>query len=211
MDLSMYRAVWKQERDFFWVVSAGIFLVCLAWFLLQPVRYQGTLLLNVGRSGIKETTDYTYDSFYRLQADERFADTLVRWLANPRVASDVLESAGMSSGSYTEKTLAGQFAAKRLSSQVVEVRFIADEPKTLEKYAEAITKVTQEYTASLGTDAGWFRVVGSKPVVRDARVPALPFLPAAAAVALFLGFWAALVRNFFRGQDNLFTYTKERQ
>jgi hypothetical protein len=203
MDLQEYIQVLKRERYFFWITAVGIWLVCFAWFSLQPLRYQGTLLLNVGRTAPTSTTtgpvspEYTYDNFYRLQADERFADTLVRWLGNPRIVSDVLSTAGTSADLYTERQLRTYFQAKRLSSQVVEVEYSADTKDALYRYAEAMNRVTSRYAETLnGSQENWFRIVGSDPVIREARVGAWPFLAFAALGALFLAFWAVFVKRF---------------
>jgi uncharacterized protein involved in exopolysaccharide biosynthesis len=197
MDFREYWLLLKKEYRFFWVIVLGLWLLSALWLTTQPVRYQGTLLLNVGRTASEASAEYSYDSFYRLQADERFADTLVRWLANPRIVSDILASAGTTADFYTEQSLTRQFQAKRLSSQVVEVRYGAATREALEKYAEAIIGTTQKYTESLnGTQVNWFRVVGSDPVIRDARIPAWPFLLISLAAALFIAFWAVLIKHY---------------
>ena len=197
MDIREYLAVLKNDARFFGTVTAGIFLLAFLWFALQPVRFNGTLLLNVGRSANEPSSEYSYDSFYRLQADERFADTLVRWLANPRIVSDILGSAGTTPEMYSEESLSNTFQAKRLSSQVVEVRYSASTRDAITRYSDAIVTTTQKYTESLnGTQVNWFRVSGSDPIIRDGRVPAFPFLALALAVSLFIAFWAVFVKHF---------------
>jgi hypothetical protein len=197
MDIREYWVVLQKNARFFWVIVLGLWLLSALWLTLQPVRYQGTLLLNVGRTAAEPSAEYGYDSFYRLQADERFADTLVRWLANPRIVSDILAMAGSSSDLYSERALANQFQAKRLSSQVVEVRFTASTRDAITRYSEAIIETTQKYTESLdATKANWFRVVGSEPVIRDARTTAWPFLLISLCISLFIAFWAVLIKHY---------------
>lgn len=197
MDIREYWEVLQKNARLFWAVVLGIWLLSLLWLVLQPVRYQGTLLLNVGRNAAEKTAEYEYDSFYRLQADERFADTVVRWLANPRIVSDILAAAGSSAELYSEKSLTEQFQAKRLSSQMVEVRFTASTREAIARYSEAIKETTQKYTESLNaTQTNWFRIVGSEPVIRDARTPAWPFLVLSFLVALFISFWVVLIKHY---------------
>lgn len=197
MDIREYWEVLQKDARFFGTVVLGLWVLSLIWLLAQPVKYQGTLLLNVGRTASEQPAEYSYDSFYRLQADERFADTLVRWLANPRLVSDILESAGTSADHYSESALSGHFQAKRLSSQVVEVRFTASTREALSRYSEALVVTTQKYTESLNaSQQNWFRVVGSDPVIRDARITAWPFLALSLAVSIFIAFWAVLVKHF---------------
>lgn len=197
MDIREYWEVLQKNARFFWIVSAGLWLLSAIWLHAQPVTYQGTLLLNVGRTASEQPAEFSYDSFYRLQADERFADTLVRWLATPRIVSDILESAGTSADSYSEAALSGHFQAKRLSSQVVEVRFTASSREALARYSEALVGTTQKYTEALNaTQQNWFRVIGSEPVIRDARVTPWPFLALSLCVAIFIAFWAVLIKHF---------------
>lgn len=202
MDVREYWEVLQKNTRLFWSVVLGLWLLSALWLSLQPVRYQGILLLNVGRSAAEPTAEYEYDSFYRLQADERFADTLVRWLANPRIVSDILAASGTSADLYSEQALTRQFQAERLSSQVVEVRFTANTREALARYSQALIETTQKYTESLNaTQSNWFRVVGSEPVIRDARLPAWPFLALSFLVALFVAFWAVLFKHYFAPED----------
>lgn len=198
MDIREYWSILQKDIRFFATVVAGLWLLSLIWFALQPVSYSGTLLLNVGRTASEQPTEYSYDNFYRLQADERFADTLVRWLANPRVVSDIMVLAGTTPELYSEKALSRSFQAKRLSSQVVEVRYSASTRDAVYRYAEAIVTTTQKYTEGLnGTQVNWFRVSGSDPIVRDARVAAFPFLLLSFLLSLFIAFWAVFLKHFF--------------
>ncbi len=205
MDANEYIKVLKKEKKFFWLVVGILWLITAFWQALQPPQYQGSLLLNIGRTGGNETTEYTFDSFYRLQADERFADTLVRWLASPRVVSDILDSAGVSSDEYSRKELEGFFLAKRLSSQVVEVEFYASNRDLIARYGEGIKKITNEYTNTVGSadDSSWFRVTGADPIIRDARVTPWPFLGITFAASLFVAFWVTLLRHFLRAENKI--------
>lgn len=198
MNIQEYIAVLKREKEFFFALVIGLWLLSFLWFLLQPISYSGALLVNIGRTVNEPSTEYSYDNFYRLQADERFGDTLVRWLSNPRIVSDILMAAGSSPEQYSEKSLQSLFQAKRLSSQVVEVRYTGQSREGVKKYAEALIEVTQEYTESLNsTQVNWFRVSGSEPIIRDARLPAFPFLALSLFASIFVAFWAVFLKEFF--------------
>lgn len=68
----------------------------LLWVTFEPKRYESNILITIGRTQSKTVApvDYQYDNFYRLQADERFGDTLVRLLSTPQVTSDIFAEAG---------------------------------------------------------------------------------------------------------------------
>lgn len=194
MELRDFLRVFKKQQIFyFWVVLSAV-LVAWVWQISQPVSYQATLLINIGRTGVSETTDYTYDSFYRLQADERFADTVVRWLGTPRVVEDIYREA------HIDTAERATFRAGRLSSQVISVKYDGEYRKTLEQLSTALVTVLNHYTNTLNTEGqekSWFVVLGSEPVLEDARVNLRTALLIGLALGLFVGFWAVLFRHYF--------------
>ncbi|MBP7060977.1 MAG: hypothetical protein KBA91_03310 [Candidatus Moranbacteria bacterium] len=200
MELRNFIALFRKQKTLF----LGILFVSVVgswvWQSGQPLTYRATLLLNIGRTGASATTDYTYDSFYRLQADERFADTVVRWLSAPRVVEDIYTEAHLESNTLGIKTLGTVFSAGRLSSQVIAVQYGGANKKALEQMAQSAVTVLNRYTNSLNTEArdkSWFVVLGSEPVVRDGRVSLHLALLVGALLGLFVGFWAVLIRHYF--------------
>ena len=187
---------WKERRLFMLIVVASIF-VALAWQVSQPVKYRAALLLNVGRDKAPTTSEYSFDDFYRLQADERFGDTVVRWLQSPRVVSDILKESGLNVSPRSESELKSLIVAKRLSSQVIELSFSHAEKTILEREADAIVKVLNEYTEKLNQDGqkdGWFVIVGSDPVLLDARVALPKAVAMGGLIGCFIAFWTVTVR-----------------
>jgi uncharacterized protein involved in exopolysaccharide biosynthesis len=194
MELKDFLQIFRVERNLF--IKAVLFFLLGAWVwqISQPVSYQATLLINIGRTGVSETTDYTYDSFYRLQADERFADTVVRWLGTPRVVEDIYREA------HIDTAERAAFRAGRVSSQVIIVKYDGGYRKTLEQLSTALVTVLNRYTNTLNTEGqekSWFVVLGSEPVLEDARVNLRTALLIGLALGLFVGFWAVLFRHYF--------------
>lgn len=187
-----------EERRLFAVIMACAFFLAFVWQMSQPMHYRAALLLNVGRKGEQAISgdEYAYDSFYRLQADERFGDTVVRWLQSPRVVSDILTESGLDSALYSERALKRLISAKRLSSQVIELSFENREQAVLEREADAIVKVLNVYTDNLNqgeANKGWFVVVGSEPVLSDARVTWLSAALVGVFAGGFVGLWGIAI------------------
>ncbi|MEK7182049.1 MAG: hypothetical protein AAB708_02895 [Patescibacteria group bacterium] len=193
MEFKEYIAIIRRDFALFLVLIAIIVGGALVWQQSQPKTYEATLLLNVGRTKMQPTEEYTYDSFYRLQADERFADTVVRWLEAPRVVEDIYADAQV-----FER---GEFTGKRLSSQVIEVTYQAKIKKDLSRLSGSMVTVLNRYTESLNKEKndanGWFVILGSDPVVADARIPFSPVLGISLLVGLFLSFWIVLLKHYF--------------
>lgn len=202
MELIDYINIFKKQAKIFWIVVAVFVLIAIVWQKSQPINYQATLLLNIGRQGMQETPDYKYDGFYRLQADERFADTVVRWFASPRVVEDIYAGAGLDSKNFSERGLKNIFSAKRLSSQMIEVTYDNPDTKVLEKTSKSAVETINRYTESLNQEnqeSGWFVVIGSEPVIRDARVSLNFALAIALTLGIFFGFWLALLVHYLKG------------
>jgi uncharacterized protein involved in exopolysaccharide biosynthesis len=201
MELRELIAVFRKQKNFF---LGGILLfVFFAWVWQrnQAEMLQSTLLINIGRAGVSGTADYTYDSFYRLQADERFADTVVRWLASPRVVEDIYREAHMDPRALGLKDLSRVFEAGRLSSQMVTVSYQGSNEASLKQLATATVTVLNHYTDTLNTkerENSWFVVIGSDPVIRDGRVAPRLALLVGLVVGIFLSFWGVLLRHYYQ-------------
>lgn len=189
---------WKRKNIFFSVVAASVLFGAI-FYSAQEESYSATLLLNISRSGSQETADYTYDGFYRLQADERFADTVMRWLSAPRITEDILKRSGTATESLDTRELSKIFHAGRLSSQVVRVEYAGNDPEMLEKYADSIFVVLNESSEALNREAkdpSWFRIEGSEPVIRSGKILPQTVFFISLALGLFFGFWSALFTHF---------------
>ncbi len=182
-----------RRRVLFWTL--GFFLVGgLLFWEMQPISYRADITMNVARSGMRETNDYSYDSFYRLQADERFADTVVRWLESPRILSDINREAG--------ENLASQISAERLSSQVIRVQFRVSERNIVDPITQSLFRVLNHEAKSLNTGpdpAGWFVLVGDVPVVSDARFSFVRTFLFSGALGMFFGILSLLLSWYFSG------------
>lgn len=204
MELREIIEIFKKQQTFY----IGVILIFLfgswIWQTSQPQLYQATLLVNIGRAGVSTTTEYTYDSFYRLQADERFADTVVRWFSSPRVVEDIYREAGLNPETLGLKNLESVFAAGRLSSQIVSVKYSGQNTKVLQGLATAAVTVLNRYTETLNTqdrEKSWFVVLGNDPVIRDGRASLNLALFVGLALGVFFGFWIVLLRRYLKSGE----------
>jgi capsular polysaccharide biosynthesis protein len=193
-------AVFQKQKLTFFAITGLFLALSFVWYARQSVSYEASLLLNIGRSGVSNASDYTYDSFYRLQADERFSDTVVRWLASPRVVEDIYEEAKTGDERRSGQDWSGTFVSARLSSQVISVQYGGSDKKELEELARAMIAVLNRYTKALNTseqEKSWFVILESSPVIRDSRTDLQTTLVVALIVGLFVSFWIVLARHYF--------------
>jgi hypothetical protein len=198
------RELWNlfcKEKNLYVFILGTFLLLGVLWINLEPKRFESNTLITIGRTeskGISPTSDYQYDNFYRLQADERFGDTLVRLLATPQVTQDIFREAGVENGA----SQGGYFKGRKLSAQIVEVTFIDTDQTRLEVLAKTIPMVLDHYTSELDTKEGsqgnWFRVVASQPVISDARIDSKQVLGIALFLGIFMGFWIILAKHYIQ-------------
>ena len=201
MEFKEYLAIIKSNFKLFGSIVAIVILASFSYFYLKPISYEASLVLNITRSGLQKSDQYKFDDFYRLQADEKFAETLVQWIKSPRVALDIWTAAGNSSENLSLKQLTKLFKAEKLSSQIVSVKFSTANPETAKKISDSIIKIVSRETVALNQDQqeeNWFEIVALSPVILISRVnPFLLFL-ATLAMGIFLGFWIVLVRHYLK-------------
>lgn len=193
MELREYIKIIRTNIVLFLVVTFIVVAAVLSFFKFQPEKYSASVLLNITRQGKDDSTDYKYDDFYRLQADERFSDTVVEWLKSSRIQTDILESAGVSSHS------AVKFKPQRRSSQVIFADFKASDRVSAEKISLAIPKIISFNIEELNKnqkEENWFMVMAPEPVIEKYQPPYLKIFIASLFSGLFIAFWAVMLKHY---------------
>jgi capsular polysaccharide biosynthesis protein len=193
MELKEYLQIFKRNIKLFVTIVIGVFLLGILIQVGLPSFYKAEVNLDVTRTGQqKETADYRYDEFYRLQADERFADTVVRWLQSGRIQEDILS---LAAPGVEFKRL----KASRLSSQLIRVTFIVKEESDARIITAAISKVLNEKSQELNKyqqNNNWFKLIVSEPVVNSYKIPLFKLSIILLFVGIFAGFWGVLIRHY---------------
>ncbi|MGW8185163.1 MAG: hypothetical protein ACWGHO_03585 [Candidatus Moraniibacteriota bacterium] len=194
MELRRYLKIFKDNYRAFLITIGIVLVVGLAFQLLSKEKYRVEMDLNVTRTGYqKDTTDYRYDEFYRLQADERFADTVVRWLGSKVIRNDIEKE---TNGAEFEK-----LKAERLSSQMIRVSFTVVDKNQSQKITEAIDGVLNNKVSELNLEQKnpqWFKVLVSYPVISEQKINPLLLLVIFLSGGIFLGFWVVLIRHYLK-------------
>lgn len=135
------------------------------------------------------TNEYEFDGFYAIQATERFADTLAGWLSSPDLVAEVYRRAELPSPTSSIRRLASVFTTRRLSGQVVEVRFQASDEEHARTILAAVNDVVEDRTDTVNQDRQrslTLRVVPEQPLI-------LPILRSVGLRALVAAFVTAVV------------------
>ncbi len=191
MELREFFAIFVIHKKIFWGII-GIFVLCaVVFYFVQPQTYKTSLTLNITRSFSVESDEYAYDNFYRLQADEKFADTVVRWIQAPHIINIVIDNITSVDNQ--------KFSTKRLSSQVIDVKFVTKIKKDGEiistNLVDALNEESQRLNASQKQD-NWFVILGSKPIIEDDRLSLLFLVALSGFVGFFVAFWSVMIKHY---------------
>lgn len=201
MELKEYFNLIKKEIRLFSAVIVVIVAATLLFFFFRPEFYNVSVILNVTRLGSQATQDYRYDDFYRLQADERFSDTIVEWLKSPRIIADIYSISGINQKNSNLIKLPKAFSVERRSSQIVSVNFSSPEKETARKISEGISKVVSANTQKLNEDQKedtWFKVLSQEPVIQKYTPDYGIILLASFFAGIFLAFWVVMIKNYLK-------------
>ena len=199
MELREYYKIIKLNISILIYTAIIAVVIVYAWSVRKSQTYLASLLLNISRTEAQLTTDYRYDQFYRLQADDKFAETIVEWLKSPGVARDIFNKASVGADQKTMRQLSKSFRAEKLSSNLVGIQYSIQTDNEGEKISSAIENIISEKTKILNADArdpNWFRVGTSNLVVLK-NTQSLPVnLSVAAIVGIFVGTLLAFGKHY---------------
>jgi capsular polysaccharide biosynthesis protein len=199
MELKEYYEIIRKNTSVLVYTIVIVVIVVYTWSIKKSETYSTSFILNIGRTEEQSTSDYRYDQFYRIQADDKFADTVSEWLKMPGIVQEISDRAGLSSNSKSLRQLAKTFGAEKMSSQIIEVRFSPANPDEAGKISSAIASVISDKTKALNADAhdpNWFKVDSSNLItaknVQDLRLN----LSVASLAGLMLGIFLAFIKHY---------------
>lgn len=202
MELKEYFLIIQKQIKLFLAVVVVVVVSIFIYFIFRPVFFDTSLFLNITRAGNQISEGYKYDNFYRLQADEKFAETITQWLKSPRVVFDINKEAEIANiENLNLKQLTRVFQADKLSAQIVSVKFSAPDKKTAEKLALAIPVVLKKNINQLNEDQKentWFEIKTDDPVIMKNNPDMGIIFLVSLALGLFLGFWVVLFRHYWQ-------------
>jgi capsular polysaccharide biosynthesis protein len=174
-------------------------MAVFAYFYLSPISYSTSLTLNISRQGVQNTDQFKYDDFYRLQADEKFVETIVEWLQDPRIVTNIYSTTGINTQNYSLRQLEKSFIPEKLSSQMITVNFSAPDEKTAQKISGAIISVISKTNQDLNKDQKedtWFEIVPQDPVILQYKPDFKLVLLGSVLGGIFLAFWVVMGKHY---------------
>lgn len=185
----------ERRRTFLMVLGVVLFGAVLV-FQFQKPCYRTELLLTVTRTSVQSLPEYGYDHFYRFQADERMAESLVQYLSSETGKRDVAEQAKLAEDAFRNYTTS-KLKAVRLGTNIVKIEFTTPERGVAGQVSEALSSMANQYLFNLNEDARqkeWFTVVDTVPVTQSKQWSLAYVMITGLAAGVFLGFWSVLLQ-----------------
>lgn len=210
MELRQFIALFVKEKRLIATIIIAVLFIGFFVYRLQGQWYTNTVLLSVTRIAPEETMEYRYDQLYRLQGDERMADTVARYLESGIGMKQVSEMANLNEVSV-KFFIDGKVEALRTSSQLIQVNYRTKTPLEADRVGDALHETGERYVASLNEqakDRNWFTLLATDAFVKDGRFTLLRTLGIALAIGALIAFWTVLIRWYWRGDETLNHETK---
>lgn len=204
MELREIVLLFRKDAKVFFGIIAAFLLVGVLLFLFQGGGYNVSMTLNVTRDSSIDVSDYAYDAFYRLQADERFADTVVRWLQSPSVVSEIFSNAQIDTSSWSLHKLKRALDPERLSSQVIAVNFSSATPQEAIAVSHATSQMINDLSQELNkqqNESAWFIVLSEEPIVKPHQQSFISLIVIMGILGLFVAFWSVIIRHYMSTQN----------
>jgi capsular polysaccharide biosynthesis protein len=199
MELREYYKILKTNIYVVIYTILIFFVLAYIWTMRVGETYSSSLLLNVSRNENQSSTDYRYDQFYRLQADEKFSETISEWLKSPGVAQEIFKKADLNSSGKSIRQLGKTFRAEKMSPEIIEVRFSPKDTDEGKKIADSISSVISEKIKDINSpanDPNWFRIEPSNLVTAKNTQNLQLNLIVAALAGLFAGSLFAFLKHY---------------
>jgi uncharacterized protein involved in exopolysaccharide biosynthesis len=209
MELKEYVKIVKQHKMLFfgvWILFAGF---VMAWFFSRPQSFEAVMSIDIARQSGQENSqssgEYDFDQYYRLEADENFAETVVQWLKDPGVVNFVFSDSETEASGDSLSSFSKFFKAERLSPNYVQVRYATKNPSDAAAIFNSTKEIITEKTNSLNEDSkdsNWFKAIFSGPVVAEKKLPLLPVLVGAVVGGLLISIFSVLTSHYWKEEED---------
>ena len=201
MEIRDYFRIIKQN----WQTFGLVVILCLVlggiFLATQKESFAISLTVNITRKGAQITTDYKFDDLYRLQADEKFAETIVGWLMSPIIAKDILDKAQIKNDGISLRGLSRKFKAEKISSQIVAVNFPTANKDDAGRIAKAIIEELSDNTEKLNQlqqENNWFSLSINDPVIVKNIYSFKVVIPLMLILGIFFAFWVIMLVHYWK-------------
>jgi len=200
MELKEYLKVLSKYRATFALVWLGVIVFGIGFVSLMPQKYRATFSIDITRDSQEEVVaDYEYDQFYRLEADDRFGRTIVQWLSDEAIISEMYSVSKKIDEKYKDYNFDTKFRAEKLANSYLKVDFSVSDKKEIGPIFLGATKVLKEKTNEFNSGfnkQNRFKLVFNGPTISEAKIPFIPLLIGLIGGGFFLASFGVMLKRY---------------
>lgn len=209
MELKELIKIFVEYKKLFWTIIIVFIVIGCIYYVLQPKKFSVATTLNITRSITENTIkkqnfENDFSSLYRLQADEKIADSIVAWLKSPSIVLDIFKSLEKKSNIYDIDDLASVYNVNKISSGVVDIRFMINSEEHGKKQVSAIekklNKLLEEMIVENSTNS-WFEVSLEEPVIYFYEKSLIFVLSISVAFGFFASFVIVILSHYIKEEN----------
>lgn len=200
MELREYIKIFKKEIKTILKITVLVVILAITFSLVVPVTYETSVSYVVSRVATDTTSEYKYDDYYAIKADDLAAETVEQWLKNPEVIKSIYSEAKVNNDFGSLKDMSKKFKVTKLTSQFIEVRFKTKNEDDAKRIADVTSQALKNKISLVSNDGknAAFRVTDSAPVTMPVRADLALNLAVAVISGVILGIFAALGKEYLQ-------------
>lgn len=206
MEFKQYLKITKKHKGLFLSLWGLTVTVVALVFFFHPWQkgYESSFSFDISRLGSAELElleeDYQYNQYYKLEANDMFAETINRWLMDPAMTGEILKEAKVAADFNSIKNSSKFFKAERLAPGFVQVYFSAESPTQAKEIFAASRNVLSRKVELLNEEAqelDWFYLIFSDVVIMERSFEKMPFVLAGLFGGLLVAIFGVLFKYYW--------------
>ena len=201
MELKEYLKIIKKNSKQILIISIVTAMSAFVFSILQPVKYETSLSLEIVKNKTQTTDDFKYDGYYALQTGEMIADSIEQWLKSPEVVNAIYQKAEISQDFKNIKSYTKKFTAQKMSPQYVEINFKSGTIEEAKKISAATVEIMNakiEKIEKVSEQEISFSISSGDPIIVENKPDAILNLIVGLISGLVLGIFIVFLRRYFR-------------
>lgn len=204
MELKKLIKILLKNKGLFIGVWLAIVILATVWFFSQSPKYEAFLAVEISRDSLEETKDYQYNQYYRLLADEKFADTVTQWSKDPEIVKVIFQEAKVPLEVDSLRQASKILNGEKMTANYVQIKFSASSEERAERIVDSIKKTFSSKAEDLNQfsqDKNWFKLIFSDSlIVLKKNSFGITFI-ASLVLGFILAIFVVLMHHYWKEDD----------
>lgn len=200
MELKEFLKVLVKYRMTFATVWLLIVVLGLSIIFFIPQKYKATFSIDITRDNQEQiVTEYEYDQFYRLEADDRFGRTIVQWFNDEAIISQMYAVSKNVDEEFNDHKFETNFRAEKLANSYIKVTFSVSDKNEIGPIFLGVKNVLKSKTAEFNggfRKQNRFSLIFNGPTIKEAETPFTQLLIGLFGGGFFLAIFGVMIRKY---------------